>query len=83
MTVREMLGSRKQLKFGTAKLNTLPRYCIYCDVREMCNGECPKNRFSVTPDGEPGLNYLCEGYKYFFSHCKPFIEAISQVWKNQ
>lgn len=83
MTIEGMLGSKKQTAFGTAKLNTLPRNCVYCEVREMCNGECPKNRFSVTPDGEPGLNYLCEGYKYFFNHCKPFIEAISQLWKNQ
>lgn len=83
INVDEMLASKKQLKFGTVKLNTLPAYCVYCEVRDMCNGECPKNRFSITPDGEPGLNYLCEGYKYFFNHCKPFIEAISQIWKNQ
>jgi hypothetical protein len=51
-----------------AKYETLPRYCLDCDVRFACNGECPKNRFRDTPDGEPGLNYPCAGYKAFFTH---------------
>jgi uncharacterized protein len=50
----------------------------------MCNGECPKNRFINTPDGEPGLNWLCSGYKMFFRHIAPFAEAVSAEWrKNQ
>lgn len=77
------LDSKKQKEFGKAKSLTLPAYCKKCEVLAMCNGECPKNRFITTPDGEPGLNYLCEGYKYFFNHCRPFVEAISIAWKNQ
>ena len=73
----------EQQAFGEAKWNTLPPYCIRCDVREMCNGECPKNRFMVSPDGEPGLNYLCEGYRYFFNRCKPFIQAVADVWGHE
>jgi len=73
----------RQQEFGKAKLLKLPKYCIDCEVKPMCNGECPKNRFILTPDGESGLNYLCSGYKHFFNHCSPFVEAISEVWKNQ
>jgi uncharacterized protein len=78
-----LIDSERQRAFGKAKSLTLPEYCIICEVRNMCNGECPKNRFISTPDGEPGLNYLCSGYKYFFSHCRPFVDAISAAWKNQ
>ncbi len=78
-----LLDTQEQKAFGKAKLITLPRYCIDCEVRPMCNGECPKNRFLITSDGEKGLNYLCSGYKYFFNHCRPFVEAISATWKNQ
>jgi len=45
-------------------------------VRFACNGECPKNRFILTPDGEPGLNYLCAGYKLFLNHIKPYMQTM-------
>lgn len=77
------LESDQQRRFGMIKSVTLPKYCIECEVRSMCNGECPKNRFILTPEGESGLNYLCKGYKYFFNHCRPFVEAIAEAWKNQ
>ncbi len=64
----EMVSSPQQLKFGQDKRDTLPKYCRECDVRFACHGECPKNRFIDTPDGEPGLNYLCAGFKDFFHH---------------
>jgi uncharacterized protein len=63
----EMVGSERQRQFGLAKKLALPRYCQECEVRFICNGGCPKNRILRAPDGEPGLNYLCEGYKAFFS----------------
>jgi len=63
-----LASSRKQRKFGQDKLDTLPVYCQTCEVRFVCNGECPKNRFIETPDGEQGLNYLCVGYREFFRH---------------
>jgi uncharacterized protein len=77
------LDSNRQKEFGKAKSHTLPKYCINCEVKPMCNGECPKNRFIKTPDGQPGLNYLCSGYKHFFNHCRPFVEAIGEAWKEQ
>lgn len=64
----ELIASEKQRQFGQAKLNSLPQYCRKCEVRFACNGGCPKNRFIETPDGESGLNYLCAGYKAFFTH---------------
>ena len=79
----ELLESPQQREFGKVKLNTLPRYCMECEVRDMCNGECPKNRFILTPDGEPGLNYLCAGYKRFFTHCKPFVQEVAKEWRRQ
>lgn len=64
----EMVASEEQRKFGQDKRDTLPQQCTDCEVRFICNGACPKNRILVTPDGEPGLNYLCAGYKSFFMH---------------
>jgi uncharacterized protein len=63
-----MVDSPAQAEFGLAKSKTLPRYCRECPVRFACHGECPKHRFLTTPHGEPGLNYLCAGYKKFFTH---------------
>jgi uncharacterized protein len=62
----ELVSSDQQVKFGLDKRDNLPQYCLDCDVRFACHGECPKNRFIETPSGEPGLNYLCAGYKGFF-----------------
>jgi uncharacterized protein len=78
-----LLESPRQRAFGQAKLDTLPRYCRQCAVLDMCNGECPKNRILCTPDGESGLNFLCEGYKQFFTHCRPFIEELTALWQKQ
>ena len=82
-SVSYYLDCENQKAFGQAKSDTLPAYCIDCNVRSMCNGECPKNRFICAPDGELGLNYLCSGYKYFFNHCQPFVEAIGIAWKRK
>ena len=79
----ELLESPAQRAFGQAKLDTLPRCCQECEVRAMCNGECPKNRFLQTPDGEEGLNYLCVGYKRFFTHCQPFVAEVAAEWRRQ
>jgi uncharacterized protein len=73
----ELLESPAQRAFGKAKLETLPRYCRECEVKAMCNGACPKDRFLKTRDGEQGLNYLCAGYKRFFTHCQPFVSMVA------
>ncbi len=75
----EFVASPEQRKFGQDKLDTLPRYCLECPVRFACNGGCPKDRFIGTPDGEPGLNYLCAGYKIFFGHVDRPMRAMADL----
>jgi uncharacterized protein len=79
----ELLESPAQIEFGRAKWDRLPRYCRTCEVLKMCNGGCPKNRFLHTPNGEAGLNYLCSGYKHFFTHSLPFVSEIAAHWQRQ
>jgi uncharacterized protein len=79
----ELLDSPAQREFGLAKLEKLPQFCRACEVRIMCNGECPKNRFVRAPDGEPGLNYLCPGYKRFFSRVRPFVDEVAAEWRRK
>lgn len=76
------LDSDTQKNFGMLKSLQLPVYCRNCTVKDMCNGECPRNRFFKSPDGEEGLNYLCRGYKMFFTHCQPFVNAVRELWLN-
>lgn len=77
-----MLASPEHTAFGRAKRERLPRPCLTCEVRDMCHGECPKNRFVPDPGGGPDLNYLCPGYKRFFTHCRPFVEAVAAEWRR-
>ena len=75
----ELLASQAQRHFGSQKRDSLPPYCKSCDVLFACWGECPKNRFTTTPDGDPGLNYLCEGYKTFFHHVDGPLRLVRKL----
>lgn len=77
----DLFESPEQRAFGQAKLDTLPRYCQQCEVRSLCNGGCPKDRIIRTPDGEAGLNYLCAGYKQFFTHSRPVTAKLAALWR--
>jgi uncharacterized protein len=79
----ELLESPAQRAFGQAKREALPHACRVCEVLEMCYGGCPKNRLLETAQGQGKLNYLCAGYKQFFTHCQPFVRAIAAVWRQQ
>jgi uncharacterized protein len=70
--------SQQQKKFGFDKKYGLPQYCRDCEHLTMCHGECPKNRFIRTPEGEPGLNYLCSGLKKYFAHIEPVTRKMSE-----
>ena len=76
-TLVSMMLSNKQLTFGIDKYSNLPSQCKLCLFLKQCHGECPKNRFVETKTGEPGLNYLCEGLKLYFSHIKPYMEFMA------
>ena len=75
----KLMDSPAQRAFGAAKETTLPGDCLRCDFRFACNGECPKNRFLSTADGEPGLNYLCAGYKKYFNHITPAMNRMAAL----
>ena len=77
-TLTEMMYSQNQLKFGADKYDKLPTQCKECEFLFACNGECPKNRFLHTASGEPGLNYLCKGYKTFFKHVAPYMDFMKK-----
>jgi uncharacterized protein len=80
-TLLQLVDSPQQRAFGAAKADSLPAYCRSCDVRFACNGGCPKDRFLVTPDGEPGLHYLCEGYQLFFRHIDQPMQVMANLLK--
>ncbi len=77
--IATLVDSPEQQAFGSAKSATLPRYCRECPVRFACHGECPKHRFLKTPAGEPGLNYLCAGYKKFFTHIDAPMKTMAAL----
>jgi uncharacterized protein len=79
----DLVKSQRQFDFGINKRNSLPRYCLRCEVRYLCHGECPKHRIILTPDDQPGLNYLCEGYKDFFHHVEPYMEYMAKELSNK
>ena len=78
-----LVEGEQQRGFGQDKKTSLPQYCLDCEVRFVCNGGCPKNRFTITPDGEPGLNVLCEGYRPFFNHIDPAMRYMKKALQHQ
>lgn len=82
-TLVEMMYSPRQQAFGRAKHEALPGQCRSCDYLFACHGECPRNRFAFTADGEPGLNFLCQGYRRFFSHAAPYMDCMKQLLLQQ
>ena len=77
-----MTRSRQQVKFGQDKRDSLPRMCRECEFRFACNGGCPKQRFMKTPDGEAGLNYLCEGYLKFYRHSREAMQTMAGLYRT-
>lgn len=78
-SLKDMLSSERMIRFGIAKRTSLPDKCRSCRWRGLCNGECPKHRFSATDSGEPGLNALCRGYEMFHEHTAPYMIRMRQL----
>jgi uncharacterized protein len=72
----EMIMSPDQRKFGDDKRDTLTTKCKGCEFLSLCHGGCPKERFSLSKDGEPGQNYLCRGLELFFGHTQPAMRTM-------
>ena len=82
-SLAEMMMGGRQQAFGRAKQDGLPRQCRLCPYLFACNGECPRNRFCKSDDGEPGLNYLCRGYRQFFAHVAPYMDFMAGELAHQ
>jgi uncharacterized protein len=78
----QMIGKSVQSGFGTVKGTSLPRWCRECEVLPACRGGCPKHRFAKTYYDEPGLHYLCEGYRKFFLHIRKYLKAMTTLLEN-
>lgn len=82
-SISALVESPQQAAFGEAKSASLPRYCRECDYRFACNGGCPKHRFLLTPDDEPGLNYLCSGYRFIFGKMDPYMKVMAELLQER
>lgn len=82
-TIYEMMNSERQQEFARMKHEMLPRQCRECRYEFACHGECPKNRFLSDCYGNPGLNYLCKGYRQFFEHVAPYMDFMKNELDNQ
>jgi uncharacterized protein len=78
----DMVDKSLQSGFGVMKETALPRWCRECDVLAACQGGCPKHRFMTTYYDEPGLHYLCEGYKKFFLHIQKYLRVMTTLLEN-
>jgi uncharacterized protein len=81
-TLADMVARSLQSGFGVAKETALPRWCMECEVLPACQGGCPKHRFETTYYDEPGLQYLCPGYKKFFLHIRKYLRAMATLLEN-
>jgi uncharacterized protein len=81
-TLPDMVAKSLRSGFGVAKETALPRWCGECEVLPACQGGCPKHRFEKTFYDEPGLQYLCAGYKKFFLNIRKYLRVMTQLLEN-
>ncbi len=78
----QMVERSLQSGFGTSKETALPRWCRECAVLAACRGGCPKHRFLNTCHSEPGLHYLCAGYRKFFHHIRKYLRVMTTLLEH-
>jgi uncharacterized protein len=78
----ELVSSAQQRKFGLDKRETLTAQCRNCEVLHLCNGGCPKDRFALSRDGEPGQNYMCAGLELFYKHTRPAMDTMARLLRS-
>ena len=81
-TLPAMVQKSLESGFGICKETALPRWCKECEVLPACNGGCPKHRFETSNYDEPGLQYLCPGYKKFFLHIRKYLKAMTTLLEH-
>ncbi len=81
-TLEQMVEKSLASGFGSMKETALPSWCRDCPVLKACRGGCPKHRFTISPAGESGLHYLCEGYKKFFLHIRKYLKVMATLLEN-
>jgi uncharacterized protein len=81
-TLPSMVAKSLRLGFGVTKETALPGWCRDCEVLPACQGGCPKHRFETSYHDEPGLQYLCAGYKKFFLHIRKYLRAMATLLEN-
>jgi uncharacterized protein len=80
--IGELARLPRQRRFGEDKRDSLPKSCRDCAFLFACHGGCPKHRFARSPDGEPGLNYLCPSYQRFFAHTGPTMRLMAELLRH-
>ena len=78
----QLVAASQQSGFGASKETALPRWCRECEVLAACRGGCPKHRFARSFHDEPGLHYLCSGYKKFFGHIRKYLRAMTTLLEH-
>ncbi len=79
----ELVDAPTQRRFGEDKRALLPTQCRSCPWLRLCHGGCPKDRFLTAQDGEPGLNFLCNGLRRFFAHAETPLRQVSELRRKR
>ncbi|WP_052810349.1 anaerobic sulfatase maturase [Vibrio renipiscarius] len=78
-TISKLNNSAQAISFGKNKYDHLSQHCKQCQYQFACFGGCPKHRFATDDNGIKNINYLCDGYFYFFDQTAPYMKAMKDL----